>query len=195
MDYRIIWGTCDDGPPTDIVGSGRGAIEALLERAGAKVVWAEVFDDHRRPVAHKSPGRQGLRGFPSAAGWGHVCTACRTLSGHGIDAATLTGGTKEWVARGHELHRPADDATAPRAGWAMERQVRLTAGAVVLAGLGLSALHPAWLLASAGVSAGLVFSAVTDTCGMAALLSRLPHNRPRAADLDSTLAALAPPHA
>jgi len=122
-------------------------------------------------------------------------TACRTLAGHGIDAATLTGGTKEWVARGHELHRPADDATAPRAGWAMERQVRLTAGAVVLAGLGLSALHPAWLLASAGVSAGLVFSAVTDTCGMAALLSRLPHNRPRAADLDSTLAALAPPHA
>ena len=81
MDYRIIWGTNDDRPPTDAVGSGRGAIEALLERAGAKVVWAEVFDDHRRPVAHKSPGRQGLRGFPSAAGWGHVCTACRTLSG------------------------------------------------------------------------------------------------------------------
>ena len=108
MDYRIIWGTCDDGPPTDIVGSGRGAIEALLERAGAKVAWAEVFDYRRRPVAHKSPGRQGLRGFPSAAGWGHVCTACRTLSGQtylfarahpGLRVPRNDGGSHESVCR------------------------------------------------------------------------------------------------
>jgi len=44
VDYRIIWGTSADCPPADVVGSGRGAIEALLEQAGAKVVWAEVFD-------------------------------------------------------------------------------------------------------------------------------------------------------
>jgi hypothetical protein len=33
--------------------------------------------------------------------------------------------------------------------------------------------------------------ALTDTCGMAVLLSKLPHNHPRPADLDATLAALA----
>lgn len=43
---------------------------------------------------------------------------------------------------------------------------------------------------SAGIAAGLVFSAVTNTCGMAAVLAKLPYNRPRAADLDDTLAAL-----
>ncbi len=74
----------------------------------------------------------------------------------------------------------------------MERQVRFTAGSLVLAGLGLGLLYPAWQLLSAAVAGGLVFSALTNTCGMAALLGRLPHNRSRAADLDTTLAALAP---
>ncbi|MFG2958196.1 rhodanese-like domain-containing protein [Streptomyces sp. NPDC048291] len=109
------------------------------------------------------------------------------LAGHGIPAATLTGGTSGWAGHGHELHRPRGGS---RATWAMERQVRFTAGAAVLVGLGLGPLHPAWLLLSAGVAGGLVFSALTDTCGMAAILSRLPHNRPRPADLDATLARL-----
>ncbi|UUU28863.1 rhodanese-like domain-containing protein [Streptomyces sp. CA-210063] len=113
--------------------------------------------------------------------------ACLLLAEHGVTAATLTGGTLAWAAGGHELDRPAGGA---RATWAMERQVRFTAGMLVLAGLGLGLLHPAWQLLSAGIAGGLVFSALTDTCGMAAILGRLPHNRPRAADLDATLAAL-----
>ncbi|HSX99534.1 MAG TPA: transporter, partial [Streptomyces sp.] len=38
---------------------------------------------------------------------------------------------------------------------------------------------------------GLVFSALTNTCGMARILAKLPHNQPKATDLDDTLAALA----
>ncbi|MFB8757267.1 rhodanese-like domain-containing protein [Streptomyces nigra] len=114
-------------------------------------------------------------------------SACRLLAEHGIGAMTLTGGTQGWAADGHDLRRPDSGA---RAGWSMERQVRFTAGTVVLAGVALSLLHPAWLLLSAGIAGGLVFSALTDTCGMAAVLARLPHNRPRAADLDATLAEL-----
>lgn len=71
----------------------------------------------------------------------------------------------------------------------MERQVRFTVGALVLVGLALGLLHPAWQLLSAGIA--LVFSALTDTCGMAALLAKLPHNRLRATDLDTTLTTLA----
>lgn len=114
--------------------------------------------------------------------------ACELLAENGTAAATLTGGTQGWAAAGRRLDRPT---AAGRAVWAMERQVRFTAGAVVLAGLGLGLLHPAWQVLSAGIAGGLVFSALTDTCGMAALLGRLPHNRPRAADPDATLAALA----
>lgn len=114
--------------------------------------------------------------------------ACRILADNGIATATLAGGTGAWAADGHDLHRPEG---AARSTWGMERQVRFTAGTLVLLGLILGLLvHPAFQLLSAGIAAGLVFSALTNTCGMAALLAKLPHNRPRAADLDNTLAKL-----
>ncbi|MFG2874343.1 rhodanese-like domain-containing protein [Streptomyces sp. NPDC048337] len=101
--------------------------------------------------------------------------AARTLSEHGITAVSLTGGTRAWSAGGHRLDHPAE---GPRAVWAMERQVRLTAGTIVLLGLLLGLLvHPAFQLLSAGIGAGFVFSALTDTCGMAVVLGKLPFNR------------------
>ncbi|MFI2367856.1 rhodanese-like domain-containing protein [Streptomyces sp. NPDC018833] len=112
--------------------------------------------------------------------------ACGTLVGHGISAATLTGGTEGWVELGHDLHRPAGARTA----WAMERQVRLAAGSLVLAGLALGRVRPAARLLSAGIAGGLVFSALTDTCGMARVLAKLPHNRSEDTDLDATIASL-----
>ncbi|KAB1988813.1 rhodanese-like domain-containing protein [Streptomyces triticiradicis] len=114
--------------------------------------------------------------------------ACRMLAENGIHTATLAGGTGAWAAQGHDLHRPEG---TQKATWGMERQVRLTAGSVVLLGLALGEfVHPAFRLLSAGIAGGLVFSAVTNSCGMAAMLARLPHNRPRKADLDATLARL-----
>lgn len=115
--------------------------------------------------------------------------ACKLLAAEGITAATLVGGTGAWAAAGHDLHTPA--ACDTRAGWSMERQVRFTAGSVVLLGLLLGVLvHPALLLIPAGIAGGLVFSALTNTCGMAAVLGKLPHNRPRTADLDAARTAL-----
>ncbi|GEB61308.1 hypothetical protein GCM10017674_42900 [Streptomyces gardneri] len=77
----------------------------------------------------------------------------------------------------------------------MDRQVRLVAGALVLLGLALGLLvHPAFQLLSAGIAGGLVFSALTNTCGMALMLGKLPYNRGGAAgggaSLDATLARL-----
>ncbi|MEU3948436.1 rhodanese-like domain-containing protein [Streptomyces sp. NPDC029526] len=148
------------------------------------------------PLDHLGRALPALR---DAAGRGDVLVVCASgnrsaraagrLAGHGVAAVTLTGGTTAWAARGYELDRPA--ACATRATWSMERQVRLAAGTLVLLGLVLDLLvHPAFRLLSAGIAAGLVLSALTDTCGMAALLARLPHNRPRPADLDDVLAAL-----
>lgn len=115
-------------------------------------------------------------------------SACRMLAENGLRTATLSGGTGAWTAAGHDLDRPQESATTA---WGMERQVRLTAGSAVLLGLALGEfVHPAFRLLSAGVAGGLVFSAVTDTCGMAAVLAKLPHNRPRKTDLDATLTRL-----
>ncbi|MET9290839.1 rhodanese-like domain-containing protein [Streptomyces sp. NPDC003077] len=159
------------------------------------------------PDAHNVPLDQLDRALPAlrtAAGRGDllfVCAsgvrsaqACATLAGHGIKAATLTGGTTAWARRGHDLQR-VDGVRAP---WAMERQVRLAAGSLVLTGLVAGRRVPGARLLSAGVAGGLVFSALSNTCGMARVLAKLPYNRSSACatgtgattDLDATLAAL-----
>ncbi|MET9671491.1 rhodanese-like domain-containing protein [Streptomyces sp. NPDC006482] len=123
---------------------------------------------------------------------GRSAAACARLASHGIAATDLDGGTKGWVARGHGLDRPAGAPAKPV--WAMDRQVRLVAGSLVLLGLALGLLvHPAFQLLSAGIAGGLVFSALTDTCGMALMLGKLPYNRggrAAGASLDETLARL-----
>lgn len=60
----------------------------------------------------------------------------------------------------------------------LERQVRIAAGTLVLLGVILGYfVHAAFLGLSAFVGAGLVFAGVTDTCGMAMLLARMPWNQ------------------
>ncbi len=60
----------------------------------------------------------------------------------------------------------------------LERQVRIAAGLLVLLGAALAWLvHPAWIGLAAFVGAGLAFAGITDTCGMALVLARMPWNR------------------
>ncbi|MEU9559897.1 rhodanese-like domain-containing protein [Streptomyces fumanus] len=114
-------------------------------------------------------------------------TACARLAAADVPAATLVGGTTAWAEQGRPVEREAGD----RAVWPMERQVRLAAGSLVVAGLALGTRFPRARWLSAAIGGGLVFSAVSGTCGMAAVLGRLPHNRPRTGDLAATLEALA----
>ncbi|MFF2009501.1 rhodanese-like domain-containing protein [Streptomyces sp. NPDC058195] len=119
--------------------------------------------------------------------------ACDVLAAADIDTMTLTGGTSAWEAEGHAIEHPAGARTT----WPMERQVRLAAGSLVVAGLLAGLRFPAARWVSAGVGSGLVFSAVSNTCGMAAALSKLPYNRaPRSATgFDDTLHILQNRHA
>ena len=67
----------------------------------------------------------------------------------------------------------------------LERQVRIAAGSLVLLGAGLGAfVNPAFIGLSAFVGAGLMFSGITDTCGMGMLLARMPWNQGR--EIEST---------
>lgn len=115
-------------------------------------------------------------------------TASGRLADKGVAAASLDGGTEAWAGGGHALERPA----GARAVWPMERQVRLTAGSLVVLGLLLDLAIPGARLLSFLIGGGLVFSALSNTCGMAAVLSKLPYNRRRTGDggLDSTLGRL-----
>ena len=62
--------------------------------------------------------------------------------------------------------------------WSLERQVRFTAGLIVLTGTVLGFLVTPFLFVVSGfIGAGLIFSAATDTCGMGMVLARMPWNR------------------
>lgn len=76
-----------------------------------------------------------------------------------------------------DVRRAGGTVVVGRARWSMERQVRLVAGSLVVAGVVASGRVPAARLLAGGVGAGLAYAALSDTCTMARVLARLPHNR------------------
>ena len=97
--------------------------------------------------------------------------ACEKLFQAGFaDAVNVEGGTLACVEAGLPVVRGKKAVS-------LERQVRIAAGAVVLLGAALSFVHPAFLGLSAFVGAGLLFSGITDTCGMGLILARMPWNK------------------
>ena len=96
----------------------------------------------------------------------------------------LRGGMDAWQAAGGEVVRGGTQR------WAMERQVRLVAGSLVLTGIVGSLVAPRLRFLAGAVGAGLTFSAVSNTCAMANVLGRLPYNRAGGPDVDEVLAEL-----
>ncbi|HEY0736183.1 MAG TPA: rhodanese-like domain-containing protein [Herpetosiphonaceae bacterium] len=96
----------------------------------------------------------------------------------------LDGGVAAWEAAHHPLNRG-------RQRWSLERQVRGLAGSIVLvATLGSLFWKPLTAIATA-IGAGLAYSALSNRCGMALVLSRLPYNQGATCDLSTVLRRLA----
>lgn len=98
--------------------------------------------------------------------------AVRRLRDAGLDGcAVVAGGTEAWAAQGLPVVRG-------RGVIALERQVRIGAGALVVTGVVLAlTVHPYAIALSAFIGCGLVFAGVTGWCGMGLLLARMPWNR------------------
>jgi rhodanese-related sulfurtransferase len=96
----------------------------------------------------------------------------------------LDGGVSGWVAAGLPVRRGAERIS-------LERQVRIVAGAIVgLGALSALLLNPLFALLPLLVGSGLAYAGVTDSCGMAMVLSRLPYNRAASCDVDAMVRAL-----
>lgn len=144
----------------------RGADEHARERIpGADNVpldrIAELVCDGRPVIFHC---KSGMRTAANAAQLGAAAS--------GAPAHILEGGIEAW--------RAAGEATIADRSQPIEimRQVQITAGALVLAGvlLGLFA-GPGFLGLAAFVGAGLMFAGVSGWCGMAKILAAMPWNR------------------
>jgi rhodanese-related sulfurtransferase len=85
--------------------------------------------------------------------------------------SVLEGGTSAWIQAGLPV------VTSVKTRWSLERQVRLGAGLLVLAGAALAFTVDAnWLFLSAFVGLGLTFAGLTDICPMAEILAKMPWN-------------------
>lgn len=95
--------------------------------------------------------------------------AAQCLAAAGVaKPLVIEGGMNAWKAAGLPTQKAEGGPIS------MERQVRIGAGALVLLGL----LVPKLRVISYLVPCGLIFSGVTDTCGMAKVLAKMPWNRP-----------------
>jgi rhodanese-related sulfurtransferase len=94
------------------------------------------------------------------------------LAGRVHDLSVLTGGTDAWKDAGLPL------VASTRTRWALERQVRLAAGLLVLAGVLLGFLvNREWFWLAGFVGGGLIFAGTTNFCAMAHSLALLPWNQ------------------
>jgi rhodanese-related sulfurtransferase len=87
------------------------------------------------------------------------------------NVVNIEGGTNAWDEAGLPVVRG-------RKAISLERQVRISAGFLVLPGVLLGfVVHPLFMGLAAFVGSGLIFAGITDTCGMAMLLAKLPWNQ------------------
>ena len=115
---------------------------------------------------------------------GRAAQAEQALAEAGLpNLRILEGGVLAWETAGGPLNRG-------QARWDLERQVRLVAGGIVLLSGLASLLVPGLYLIGTAVGAGLSVAALTNTCAMGILLSKLPYNRGPRTDLKSVIGAL-----
>lgn len=131
-----------------------------LDRLDAAALRAELGAERAKPLYVIC--RSGSRGKQ----------ACEKLISAGLaNVINVEGGTLACEKAGLPVVRGQKTIS-------LERQVRIAAGALVVVGAVLGLLvHPYWVGLSAFVGAGLIFAGVTDTCGMAMCLARMPWNQ------------------
>ena len=97
--------------------------------------------------------------------------ACKKFIEAGYtNVVNVDGGTTAWNDAGLPVVRGKKAVS-------LERQVRIAAGFLVLLGAVLSFWNIYFAALSGFVGAGLMFAGITDTCGMAMLLAKMPWNQ------------------
>ena len=123
-----------------------------------------AFDRHAHAVDQGRPAYLLCRSGKRAA------QAAQRLHALGHpDVRVLEGGIQAWISAGLPVERGSGGV------WSLERQVRFVAGSIVfLASLLAALVHPAFVGVTGLVGAGLAFAGLTDSCGMAMVLARMP---------------------
>lgn len=189
-------------------GTGSSAVDVATARAWLASNPDTLVVDVRTPAEYETAHIAGAINLPLdqvdahlgrivADAGGHLVLVCQSgnratqacvkLAGAGLtEASVLTGGMNSWVGAGGPVARG-------RERWSLERQVRLVAGLIVLLSVVASVWLPPVRYVAGLLGAGLAVAALTNTCALGMLLSRLPYNQAGGCDVDAAIARLRSP--
>lgn len=158
-----------DTPPT-VVDVRSPAEYSSVHIRGSYNVPLPLLAEHGEEFASRLPGQVVL----ICQSGNRARQAGERLEAVGVDRDSVTvldGGIAGYEAAGGEVVRG-------KGAWAMDRQVRMVAGSLVLAGVTASkVLSPKFAYLAGAIGAGLTYSAASNSCAMAAGLAKMPWNR------------------
>jgi rhodanese-related sulfurtransferase len=136
----------------------------------ARNVPLDSLDPHAVMKARNGSGENPL--YVMCRSGNRSSQACKKFVDAGYtNVVNVEGGATAWDRAGLPVIRGKKAIS-------LERQVRIAAGFLVLLGAVLGYLvHPYFIGLSAFVGAGLMFAGITDTCGMAMVLAKMPWNQ------------------
>jgi rhodanese-related sulfurtransferase len=180
MDSRDLRQLLESGRPPRLLDVRTPAEFETLHIRGAYNVPLDLLREHHDEIVEHLDDDVVLvcRSGQRAGQAEHTLRAAGLVNVH-----VLAGGITAWEANGFAVHRGAQR-------WDLERQVRLVAGSVVLSSILGSIAVPRLKWLAAGMGGGLVVAALTNSCAMGMLLSRLPYNRGSACDPQAIVAQL-----
>ena len=158
-----------DTPPT-VIDVRSPAEYSSVHLRGSYNVPLPLLAEHGEEFASRLPGQVVL----ICQSGNRAGQAGERLEAVGVDPDAVTvldGGIAGYEAAGGEVIRG-------KGAWAMDRQVRMVAGSLVLAGVTASKVFsPKFAYLAGAIGAGLTYSAASNSCAMAAGLSKMPWNR------------------
>lgn len=84
----------------------------------------------------------------------------------------VDGGTNAWISAGFPVESGRRNVIS------LDRQMRITAGALIIIGTTIGALwHPAGYWLAGLIGAGLMYAGLSNSCGMTAMLAKMPWNQ------------------
>lgn len=158
-----------DTPPT-VIDVRSPAEYSSVHIRGSYNVPLPLLAEHGEEFASRLPGQVVL----ICQSGNRARQAGERLESVGVDPDSVTvldGGIAGYESAGGEVIRG-------KGVWAMDRQVRMVAGSLVLAGVTASkVVSPKFAYLSGAIGAGLTYSAASNSCAMAAALAKMPWNR------------------
>jgi rhodanese-related sulfurtransferase len=157
-------------PDPDVIDVRTPAEFGELHAPGARNIPLSTFQPNEFLASRN--GKHGKPIYVMCRTGSRAAKACEKLAAAGCaNVVHVTGGVDAWNAVGLPVVRG-------KKAMSLERQVRIVAGFFVVLGAILGYfvnINFVWL--SAFFGAGLMYAGLTDTCGMALMLAKMPWNQ------------------